>query len=297
MRHARWRERSRLVRWWRLTQTRKPETFTEKVRYKMLRDHRNLVVTFADKVAVREYVGTTVGTGYLPAVYATVDDPEQLLTEALPRQFVVKPSHGSGAVVVVSEAADRGARLPGVEACWSYIHVRPEHADRAQLVAIARYWQEQLYGQGPNREWAYGHVPRRVFVEELLTNGHGVVPDDYKFFVFHGRCEFIQVDTGRFGRRTQNFYRRPWTPLPLSGGPPRAEHPQPAPACLDEMIIVSEKLAASTDFVRVDLYVVDGRVVFGEMTNYPAGGESPFKPQSFDREFGRTWQVPRQYVD
>ncbi|PHV68320.1 ATP-grasp fold amidoligase family protein [Williamsia muralis] len=297
MRHARWRERSRLVRWWRLTQTRKPETFTEKVRYKMLRDHRNLVVTFADKVAVREYVGTTVGTGYLPAVYATVDDPEQLLTEALPRQFVVKPSHGSGAVVVVSEAADQGARLPGVEACWSYIHVRPEHADRAQLVAIARYWQEQLYGQGPNREWAYGHVPRRVFVEELLTNGHGVVPDDYKFFVFHGRCEFIQVDTGRFGRRTQNFYRRPWTPLPLSGGPPRAEHPQPAPACLDEMIIVSEKLAASTDFVRVDLYVVGGRVVFGEMTNYPAGGESPFQPQSFDREFGRTWQVPRQYVD
>ena len=297
MRHARWRERSRLVRWWRLTQTRKPETFTEKVRYKMLRDHRNLVVTFADKVAVREYVGTTVGTGYLPAVYATVDDPEQLLTEALPRQFVVKPSHGSGAVVVVSEAADQGARLPGVEACWSYIHVRPEHADRAQLVAIARYWQEQLYGQGPNREWAYGHVPRRVFVEELLTNGHGVVPDDYKFFVFHGRCEFIQVDTGRFGRRTQNFYRRPWTPLPLSGGPPRAEHPQSAPACLDEMIIVSEKLAASTDFVRVDLYVVDGRVVFGEMTNYPAGGESPFQPESFDREFGRTWQVPRQYVE
>ncbi|PZT97193.1 MAG: hypothetical protein DI630_22065 [Gordonia sp. (in: high G+C Gram-positive bacteria)] len=295
MRHARWRERSRLVRWWRLTQTRKPETFTEKVRYKMLRDHRNLVVTFADKVAVREYVGTTVGTGYLPAVYATVDDPEQLLTEALPRQFVVKPSHGSGAVVVVSEAADQGARLPGVEACWSYIHVRPEHADRAQLMAIARYWQEQLYGQGPNREWAYGHVPRRVFVEELLTNGHGVVPDDYKFFVFHGRCEFIQVDTGRFGRRTQNFYRRPWTPLPLSGGPPRAEHPQPAPACLDEMIIVSEKLAAATDFVRVDLYVVGGRVVFGEMTNYPAGGESPFQPQSFDREFGRTWQVPRQY--
>ena len=297
MRHARWRERSRLVRWWRLTQTRKPETFTEKVRYKMLRDHRNLVVTFADKVAVREYVGTTVGTGYLPAVYATVDDPEQLLTEALPRQFVVKPSHGSGAVVVVSEAADQGARLPGVEACWSYIHVRPEHADRAQLVAIARYWQEQLYGQGPNREWAYGHVPRRVFVEELLTNGHGVVPDDYKFFVFHGRCEFIQVDTGRFGRRTQNFYRRPWTPLPLSGGPPRAEHPQPAPACLDEMIIVSEKLAAATDFVRVDLYVVGGRVVFGEMTNYPAGGESPFHPASFDREFGRTWRVPKAYVD
>lgn len=297
MRHARWRERSMLVRWWRLTQTRKPGTFTEKVLYKMLRDHRELVVTFADKVAVRDHVATTVGTGYLPTVYAIVDDPEQLLAEALPRQYVVKPSHGSGAVVVVSDAADLGARLPGVEACWSYIHVRPEHADRGQLTAIARYWVQQLYGQGPNREWAYGHVPRRVIVEELLMNDLGNVPDDYKFFVFHGRCEFIQVDTGRFGKRTQNFYRRPWTLLPLSGGPPPAEHPQAAPACLDEMIIVAEKLAASTDFVRVDLYVVDGRVVFGEMTNYPAGGESPFHPESFDQEFGRTWRVPKAYVD
>ncbi|MGY3553761.1 ATP-grasp fold amidoligase family protein [Williamsia sp. R60] len=297
MRHARWRERSRLVRWWRLAQTRNPETFTEKVRYKMLRDHRDLVVTFADKVAVRELVGTTVGTGYLPAVYATVDDPERLLAVALPRQYVVKPSHGSGAVVVVSDAADPDMRLPDVEACWSYIHVRPEHADRGQLTAIARYWLQQLYGQGPNREWAYGHVPRRVLIEELLMNDLGNVPDDYKFFVFHGRCEFIQVDTGRFGRRTQNFYRTTWTLLPLSGGPPPAEQPQAAPACLDEMIIVAEKLAASTDFVRVDLYVVDGRVVFGELTNYPAGGESPFHPESFDREFGRTWQVPKEYVD
>ena len=141
MRHARWRERSMLVRWWRLTQTRKPGTFTEKVLYKMLRDHRELVVTFADKVAVRDHVATTVGTGYLPTVYAIVDDPEQLLAEALPRQYVVKPSHGSGAVVVVSDAADLGARLPGVEACWSYIHVRPEHADRGQLTAIARSFE------------------------------------------------------------------------------------------------------------------------------------------------------------
>jgi hypothetical protein len=220
-----------------------------------------------------------------------------LLEQDLPRQYVLKPSHGSGAVVVVSDTADPSARLPRVEGCWSYIHVRPEHADRRQLAAIAEYWMQQLYGQGPNREWAYGYVPRRVFVEELLTNGSGSVADDYKLFVFHGRCEFVQVDTGRFGKRTQNFYRRPWIPLPLNGGPPRAEQPQPAPDCLDDMIVIAEKLAASTDFVRVDLYVVEGRIVFGELTNYPAGGDSPFHPESFDGEFGRTWSVPRRYVD
>ena len=53
LRAVTWRERSRLVRWWRLWHTRRPRTFTEKVRYKMLRDHRELMVTFADKSAVR----------------------------------------------------------------------------------------------------------------------------------------------------------------------------------------------------------------------------------------------------
>ena len=43
------------------------------------------------------------------------------------------------------------------------------------------------------------------------------------------------------------------------------------------------------------LYDVDGRVVFGELTSFPAGGDSPFDPESFDEEFGRHWTVPRRY--
>ncbi|MCZ4076504.1 ATP-grasp fold amidoligase family protein [Rhodococcus sp. H36-A4] len=295
MRYARWRERSTLVRGWRLLRTRRPVTFTDKVKYKMLRDHRDLLVEFADKAAMRGYVTSVLGEGYLPAAYALLDDPGQLAEIDLPTEYVSKPTHGSGAVVVVSDKADPVASLPPVEACWSYTHVRPGRVDRGQLVEIASYWLDQLYGQGPNREWAYGRIPRRIIVEELLTGPGGGVADDYKLFVFHGRCEFIQVDTGRFGRRTQDFYRKPWTHLPLSGGPPHADPPYPQPELLGEMIDVAERLARSTDFVRVDLYVVGSRIVVGELTSYPAGGHSPFSPESFDEEFGRFWTVPRRY--
>ena len=72
---VRWRERSVLVRALRLWRTRNPRTFRDKVRYKMLRDHRALVVTFADKAAVRGYVAAVVGERYLPRVYAILDDP------------------------------------------------------------------------------------------------------------------------------------------------------------------------------------------------------------------------------
>jgi hypothetical protein len=294
-RRPRWRERSRLVRLWRLARTRRPRTFTDKVRYKMLRDHRPLLVTFADKAAVRDHVTSLVGAQYLPAVHGIVADPADLASLDLPESYVVKPTHGSGAVVVVSPQAPADARLPSAHHSWVHRHVRPEHADRDQLVAIARHWRSQLYGQGPNREWVYGHVRPRVLVEELLRAPDGSIPDDFKFFVFHGRVHFVQVDSGRFGARTQDFHLPDWAHLPLSGGPAWADPPHPEPARVREMIEVAERLAAGTDFVRVDLYHLPDRVVFGELTNYPAGGDSPFHPVEFDAVFGAPWTVPRRY--
>ena len=207
----------------RLWRTRRPVTFTEKVRYKMLRDHRPLLVTFADKVAVRDYVAAAVGPGYLPEAYGVVSEPAQLRAVTRPEAYVVKPSHGSGAVIVVSPAAPADAALPPPQHSWVYRHVRPEAVDEDHLEQIGRHWLSQLYGQGPNREWAYGLVPRRILVEELLQGPGGSIPDDYKLFVFHQRCHFVQVDTGRFGRRTQDFYRPDWTRLAMSGGLPWAK--------------------------------------------------------------------------
>lgn len=295
VKNARWRERSRLVRLWRLARTRRPRTFNEKVRYKMLRDHRQLLVTFADKAAVRDYVTSMLGDGFLPKTYGILDDPTELRSLPLPDTYVVKPSHGSGAVIIVSPRAPADARLPAREASWVYRHVPPAAADRNQLVDIGSYWLSQLYGQGPNREWAYGGVPRRLMIEELLAGPGGEVPEDYKLFVFHGRCRYIQVDTGRFGRRTQDFYRPGWDRIDLSGGPPWAHDPQPPPARLVEMVDLAEQLGGDTDFVRVDLYAVGERIVVGELTNYPAGGDSPFHPEHFNAEFGRHWSVPRRY--
>jgi hypothetical protein len=291
---VRWRQRSRLVRAARLLRTRRPQTFTEKVRYKMLRDHRMLLVTFADKAAVREYVAERVGAEYLPEAYAIVRDPERLRELDLPESYVVKPTHGSGAAIVVSRQASEDQALPPAVWGWVYRHVRPSAVTIDALVDIGRVWMTKLYGQGPNREWAYGKVEPAVIVEEMLV-APGGIPDDYKFFVFHGRCRYIQVDAGRFDERTQDFYDVDWQHLPMSGGPAWIDPPRTRPARLDEMISIAEKLGAETDFVRVDLYALPDRIVFGELTSYPAGGDSPFEPQSFDAEFGSHWTVPRRY--
>lgn len=261
----------------------------------MLRDHRQLVITFADKAAVRDYVATIVGPQYLPYAHAIVDNPSDLLDIRLPDAYVVKPTHGSGAVIIVSARAPATARLPAGSHDWTYQHVQPEFAPRADVVRLAQGWLSQLYGLGPNREWVYGRVPRRVIVEELLCGPEGTIPVDFKLFVFHGRCMYIQIDADRFGHRTQDFFLPDWEHLPLSGGPPWA-CPRPAkPTALTEMIEVAQRLGTDTDFVRVDLYCIEGRVVFGELTSFPAGGDSPFDPEHFNEEFGSHWTVPHAY--
>jgi len=54
---------------------------------------------------------------------------------------------------------------------------------------------------------------------------------------------------------------------------------------------MAECLGAETDFVRVDLFEVDGRIYFGELTNYPLGGTAQFEPKEFDALLGAQWQI------
>jgi hypothetical protein len=59
------------------------------------------------------------------------------------------------------------------------------------------------------------------------------------------------------------------------------------------MVHIAETLGQETDFVRVDLYDIDGRVVFGEITSYPAAASQHLYPESL--ELGQYWTLPRHY--
>jgi hypothetical protein len=112
----------------------------------MLRDRRDLVVTFADKAAVRDYVAEVVGQQYLTRAYAIVDDPTALLDVNLPESYVVKPTHGSGAAIVVSESAPLGSRLPSEPESWVYRHVAAERAHQ-----LPRRRRQPLLRRGHDR--------------------------------------------------------------------------------------------------------------------------------------------------
>jgi hypothetical protein len=128
-----------------------------------------------------------------------------------------------------------------------------------------------------------------VLVERLLTEPHGRLPADFKFHMVRGSCLFIQVDHDRGGEHARSIYTGEWEPLPIQlteipQGPVEA-----APEGLARMLDLSRRLSVAFEYVRVDLYWVEGRPWFGELTNYPGSGHGRFEPVSFDAEFGRRW--------
>src|SRR5436853_4469689 len=113
----------------------RPATMSQKIRWRMIKDRNPLLTTFADKLAVRDYVAERVGTDILGRLYAVVDDPDDLDFDALPSEFVLKPNHGSHALWIVTRRAPPGGRFPAQVWDWGMTH--PHETDRARLIAAA----------------------------------------------------------------------------------------------------------------------------------------------------------------
>jgi hypothetical protein len=265
----------------------KPVTASEKIRWRILKDRNPLLATFADKLAARDYVAGRVGPEILARVHAVAEDPDELDFDALPREFVLKPSHGSGAVWVVTDQARPGGVLP--VNTWNPAVTHPDSTDRARMVAAARGWLASNLGREA-LEWAYLDVEPRLLVEELLPWRDGDPPTELKLWTFHGQVRMIRHIRNSFTERRAATFSRNWEVLEArSADLPLDQLPLP-PDGLDRMIEIAERLGREIDFVRVDLYDSDGRIVFGELTNYPWGGWPVWEP-AFDEWLGSWWHV------
>ena len=249
----------------------RPRTFTEHLLVKLLFDRDPKLALFADKLAVRAYVAERLGgEQHLTTVYATVDRADQIVDLDLPNRFVMKPNHLSGAIKVVRDLAS---------------------TDRAALVALAAPWFARNLG-AERGEWAYRHIRPRVLFEELLESDGGP-PSDYRFYCFDGEPRLISLTNDWLGPDpTSALYDVDFKLLEARQLNTVSRHLKvqaPRPPSFEQMLDVARRLSAGTDFVRVDLYNLGGRIVFGELTNYPAGGLRKFDPASFDLTVGSYW--------
>ena len=233
-----------------------PTRFTELVQLRKLHDRDPRLPLLADKVRAKAFVARTLGKDWvIPSIWegtALPDAPDW------PRPFVVKARHGCTWTRFVRDACD-----------WS------------SLRELTARWCSQRYG-GWLDEWLYGEIERGLLIEPMIGDGV-TLPLDYKFYVFGGRVAFVQVHLDRESAHRWVVLDRDWRAVaPTAPAVSR-------PATLARMIAAAETLARGFDFVRVDLYDVGARPLFGEMTFYPGSGLDPFDPPELDLVMGSLW--------
>ncbi len=241
-----------------------PQKFTEKIQYIKLYKSSNLRKRVADRKLVREYVSDKVGDDYLIPLIGIYDELNNEIWGSLPVQFVLKANHGCGMTKIITDKSSES---------YDEIFIQTEK------------WKDFDYAKY-GREWIYRDLPRTLLAENLLLNENNSVPEDYKFFCFEGRVELIQVDFKRFGDQKRNLYDRNFNQFDATLLYPTYKKPVPRPQNLEKAVQVAEVLSSDFNFIRVDLYLPDEKIYFGELTNYPGNGFAQFSPLSFEYKMG-----------
>ncbi|EWH11185.1 glycosyltransferase [Catenovulum agarivorans DS-2] len=250
---------------------RQPKTFSEKIQYRKFFQRHPLFEQCADKLAVREYVATMVGETFLVPLLDVVDQVEQLSFADYGDNFVVKANHDSGSVFLCQQGQYDAHKIA---------------KKLAKKLAINS-------GRKRNEPW-YSNIQPKILVEQLLLSSAQQLPEDYKFHVFNrpsGQTFFLQVDFDRHTQHGRCIYDENGQVTDISLHKPSNNKPLPKIENFSEMVEIALKLAKPFDYVRVDLYNLDGQIYFGELTFAHGSGFRKFTPQKYDKLWGNLWQL------
>lgn len=242
-----------------------PQRYTEKLQWYKLNYRDPLMTKCADKYTVREYVESK-GLGHiLNELYGVYDSVEEIDFDKLPNKFVLKTTNDSHTNIFCEDKSK---------------------ADIDKIKEELDGFMNSRNGKSPGREWAYDNSKRRIICEKYLDKDSKGEFFDYKFFCFNGEPYYINVVTDSRqklsiydidGKKTK--YRR-------SDIEPLTEDVK-MPDNFEEMKKVAKKLSEDFPHVRVDLYDINGKIIFGELTFYGSSGYMQFEPEEFDFILGK----------
>ncbi|MCQ2354291.1 MAG: glycosyl transferase [Clostridia bacterium] len=245
-----------------------PKTYNEKLQWLKLYDRRPEYTDMVDKCEAKKYVAGRVGEEYIIPTYGVWNTFDEVDFDSLPDQFVLKCTHDSGGLIICRDksALDREAARKIIEHSLS-----------------RNYYRSGI-------EWPYKNVKPRIIAEELLSDGNSGGIADYKFFCFGGEPKFMYVSRGLENHATAqiSFFDLKGQRLPYERRDYRPIDTFTPPENLEKMVELAGKMASgiASPFVRIDLYSVDGKIYFSEITFFPCSGMIPFRNPEHDAEIG-----------
>lgn len=249
-----------------------PKRFTEKLQWLKLYDHNPLYKTIVDKYEAKSYIANLIGIDYIIPTIGIWNKIEEIDWATMPDRFVLKTTNGGGGT--------------GVVICKDKARFDVNKA----VLALRKSSRIDLYKL--QREWPYKDVAPRIIAEEYMEDESGELRD-YKFYCFNGEPKVMLLASNRFTEHNFNYFDMQFNLLPIHssvGG--KSEVVFQRPDSFEEMIELSRKLSRGFAHVRVDLYCVNQKVYFGELTLYDSSGYDNLSSDAVDLLWGSWLHLP-----
>jgi len=257
-----------------------PISLNEKLQWLKLNDRKPLYTQLVDKIEAKDIVSKVIGAEYIIPTIGVWDSFSEINFSNFPNQFVLKCSHDSGGLIICRDKS-------GFDINYA-------------KDLINSSLNRNYYDVG--REWPYKDVKPRIFAEKYMeenpsVNGGSKGLTDYKFFCFNGSPLLLYVSRGLEYHPTAeiSFYGMDGIEKEFHRSDYKPYHNAKMPSNFPEMKITAEKLAKFVDcpFVRIDLYSINNKIYFSEITFSPCSGFIPFEPMSTDVELGKLLDIPQ----
>ena len=252
-----------------------PKTYNEKIQWLKLYYHNPLMTKCADKYLAREYIKEKIGEEYLIPLIGVWDKVEDIDFNSLPKQFVLKVNWGSGQNIIVKDKSK----------------LNIEETKNKLNGWLEPFSNHYYYSY----EWQYKDIEPKIICEKYIEQMDGNLLD-YKVFCFNGNSHYIQIDIDRYTNHKMCFYSLNWIKqdFTMSALIPIYEKEIPKLIVLDELIKLANILSSEFPNVRVDFYILNNRIYFGELTFSDGNGLNLFIPQSYDYKFGELLELPKE---
>ena len=250
-----------------------PRDLNEKINYLKFYGDTTMWPMLSDKYKVREYI-ESLGLGHtLVKLYGKWKDARNIDWDALPDQFILKCNNGTGDV---------------------YICKDKNSIDKEKITHYFNRMLKRDFGEVAG-EPHYTKIKPYIIAEELLDsttqpcNSSSLV--DYKIWCFNGEPFHIWCFYDRQKNHAlEALFDLEWNPHPQyfkwDEHYAQPKETLPKPKCLNEMLEIAKKLSKGFPEVRVDLYEVNGRVYFGELTFSSNGGYDNGLTQEYSNMLG-----------
>lgn len=262
-----------------------PQDLNEKILWAKLYADTTKWTELADKRKVRDYI-EKIGLGdILVKLYATWYKKEDVDFDLLPETFIIKANNGDG------KGTNKIIRK------YELTEVK-----KVEYIKLIDKWLKRKNIGALHAEPHYKNMIPCVIAEEALPFEPGATSlTDYKMWCFNGKCYYIFVcnDRSVSGNSAHVMtYDMDWNAHPefsIFNSDYLQGEIIPKPKNFDRMVEIAEKLSKGFPELRVDLYNIDGKIYFGELTFTSQGGFMDYFTDEFNKELGSKFDIKDFY--